>query len=405
MKNRKIALYSSIIPPEPSGAGLRVLRHAKAFSELGKIAFVVTETQEKPDDFFKDIEIVHLARPWNMRGRVEVKQRRVFELFLDLIDDFRSFLAWFNLLLIRGKEFDILHCFGVGRSLLFCVCLARLFGKTVIVEYTVLPEYETIYSQKKSLNPGRILKKFLTKVSHRIVAISPAIEKYCLTLGIKKEKIAMIPNGTNPDRFHPLEREKRLERRIELGFSKNHFIILNVGGFTLRKGIDTTLECFFHLQNHIENPLLVLIGTSDLDVHRKNRKLILEPLLKKGLDPGKIKFMGRLRNVEEYMQISDVLLFPTRREGFANVIIEAMGCGLCVVTKKIKGITDFIIKDKIDGVLVDSDIATDYTNAILSLYENEDRRFSIEKVAVESVATRFTEDRINEMYHRFYESL
>jgi glycosyltransferase involved in cell wall biosynthesis len=65
-----------------------------------------------------------------------------------------------------------------------------------------------------------------------------------------------------------------------------------------------------------------------------------------------VRFVGRTDEVEEYLKCSDVFVLPSRKEGFGNVILEAMACGVPPVVSYMDGVSSETVKHGIDGLVV-----------------------------------------------------
>ena len=103
------------------------------------------------------------------------------------------------------------------------------------------------------------------------------------------------------------------------------------------------------------------------------------------------------------MQISDIFLFASEREGFGNVLIEAMSTGLPVVAKKIEGITDFIIDNKYNGYIAQS--KQEFIESINRLLANKDHYNTVSSNARETVVEKFSNEKIMEQYFNLYNNL
>ena len=109
----------------------------------------------------------------------------------------------------------------------------------------------------------------------------------------------------------------------------NKFVIGHVGSFTYPKNHKFILDIFNKIQKENENSILLLIGDGEL----KNK--IIKKIKKLGLEE-KVILTGNIVNVNDYMSIMDVFLFPSFNEGLGMVIIEAQVNGLkCFVSENL----------------------------------------------------------------------
>ncbi len=404
MKERKIVIFSSIVPPEPSGSGLRAWRHAKYINEQEELFCLATKTQERLANL-NGVNLVRICRAFNMTGRCNVRYGRVGTVLRECLDLLCEPIAWITFFAVNRRRFSLIHVFGVGRDALWCTVIGMLFRKKTVVEYTVVP-VDALKKRRGVLpTPGSLVRFVAARIANCLVAISPVIQEHCYRQGVPENRVALIPNGTDTNRFRKVEIDEKDVIRSSLGLNRSDLVFLAVGGFTMRKGIDITLKTFLRIQKVYDNARILFIGSHDHPAHIKNKVEVYEPLLSEGLDSSRISFIGRVSNIERYMHATDFLLVPSRREGFPNVIIEAMACGVCVVARRIRGLTDYIITDGKDGILVESEDPEDYFEAIKTQVTNPGWKNEIGRAAIGTVRRRFREEEIYKEYLTLYHEL
>ena len=173
-----------------------------------------------------------------------------------------------------------------------------------------------------------------------------AVEKGLIT----DEKCIVIPNGTDLNVFKQMD---RMECRKKLRFNKDDFIITCVGGFIERKGQNRIIEAVDILGN--TSIKMVFIGKGDLSLRHEN-----------------IIFKGQVQNSEIplYLNSSNMFCLPTLSEGCCNSIIEAMACGLPIVSSDMP--FNYDILDSQTAILVNPRDVRAISNAIQHLYEHPD---------------------------------
>lgn len=194
---------------------------------------------------------------------------------------------------------------------------------------------------------GRILLKFIEKVTCRNSTSIECVSKSNLELGIqenlfKRDKVTVIWNGSTGGvdlkRFDYQKRNIwRKDVRENLGFSDVDFIYGFVGRITRDKGINELLGAFLKLKNDSK---LLLLGNFE-NVETLNQKLLEEA--KKNEN---IVFHDAVSDVERYYAAIDVLVLPSYREGFGNVVIEAGAVGTPAIISDISGLIDTIKKEE-----------------------------------------------------------
>lgn len=145
------------------------------------------------------------------------------------------------------------------------------------------------------------------------ICVSQKIYEYVIeTLGIDKRKVILLPNGVDNSTFYPMD---KMELRKELNISPEKFVISFIGAFIERKGIHDLLLAV----KDMDNVGLICIGKGELS------------------DRSKVIFGSTLNHdkISSYIGASDVFVFPTRAEGSSNALLEAMACGLPIITTNI----------------------------------------------------------------------
>lgn len=192
-------------------------------------------------------------------------------------------------------------------------------------------------------------RNLLLRRAARFVAISAVIEQEYLDGGVPPDRIARIPNSVDLSRFLPVTGEEKDRLRRRFGIATGRPVAIFTGRLVTTKGLPSLLRAWpLVLKRHPE-ALLVLVGSGGLGI--QNCEDMLRRLVKENRLESSVLFTGSLDNVQEYLQASDVFVFPSEREAFGISIIEAMACGLPVVTTGVDGIRD-IVRPGVDALVV-----------------------------------------------------
>lgn len=193
----------------------------------------------------------------------------------------------------------------------------------------------------------KVILKFLEKITCRLSSSIECVSKSNLELGVAegifaKNKATVVWNGSTGGidlgRFSIENRtEWRNEIRNKLGYSKNDFIYGFVGRITKDKGIDELLEAFL---NSAHNAKLLMVGEFE------NEQELNHDLLSNAKSNNQIKFVGAVNDVEKYFAAIDMLVLPSYREGFGNVVIESAAMGTPAIVSDIPGPRDAVIPNK-----------------------------------------------------------
>jgi glycosyltransferase involved in cell wall biosynthesis len=257
----------------------------------------------------------------------------------------------FAALVRQRREYDLLFVSGFRILGIPAVLVSRLFGKVCILKADSLGEFSGQFFERGlerfgvgvGFAPFRLFlavrnRLFLT--ADRFVAISDAVEREFLANGVPSDAIERIPNGIDVARFEPVSRGRKASLREGLGFSDADVIVVYTGRLVSYKGLPLLLRVFDDLRKRYPRARLLLVGAGGLDIDNcedELRRFVTES----GLE-SLVRFTGPVENVEAYLQASDVFVFPTEEEAFGISLVEAMACGLPVVSTEAGGLADIM---------------------------------------------------------------
>ena len=204
-----------------------------------------------------------------------------------------------------------------------------------------------------------------TKVYPNSHALKDIIIKEKLAPAHKLDVLANgSSNGINTDYFSPshFTNKETGKLREELNISKSDFVFIFVVRLVRDKGVNELISAFSRLKE--KNIKLLLIGTFEEE---------LDPLLPETLHEIKnnqnIISLGWQDDVRPYYAISDALVFPSYREGFPNVVMQAGAMGLPSIVTDINGCNEIII-EKENGVIISPQNKEQLYDAMLYFLEN-----------------------------------
>jgi glycosyltransferase involved in cell wall biosynthesis len=181
------------------------------------------------------------------------------------------------------------------------------------------------------------------------VAISAVIEREYLAQGVPPERIVRIPNSVDVIRFAPVDAAARDALRDRLGISRDRRVATYTGRLVTTKGLPSLVRAWRMVATRHPEALLVLVGSGGVSMQNCEDETRRQ-VRRSGLE-GCVKFTGSVENVHEYLQASDLFVFPTEREAFGISVIEAMACGLPIVTTGVDGIQD-VVRPGVDSLVV-----------------------------------------------------
>ena len=268
------------------------------------------------------------------------------------ISSFKTFLE-------TVKSNDLIHVHGHPYLSSFLAAkIAKRYSKPlVLTQHNTFIEYNNIWDTVEKLNDLAIGKQVL-KEADKIIVVSNATKNYVLSLGAAPEKIEVLHNGVDLNRFKPSS-EVKDEMRKKLGISKDARVVLTVRRLVYKNGIDT------------------LIASAEIAV-KKNPKLVFV-VVGKGPDFDEVKEkivqLGMQRNLRLtgfvsdrdlpfYYNVADLFALPSKSgEGLPLVALEAMATGLPVIATNVGGTSE--VMSEAYGKLVPPNSPNSLAEAIL----------------------------------------
>lgn len=161
-------------------------------------------------------------------------------------------------------------------------------------------------------------KRQLTESVSGVICVSTENKRRCISLGLAYENnLVVLPNATDTTKFHPLERN--IELRCSMGVENDDFLILFVGSFSPRKGCNYLAEAI----NKINDPKIKVIFVGE-----SFKGYDYDPVCQGIVYKGKVAH----EKLPLFYASADVFVLPTQKEGCCNAIVEALACGLPVIS-------------------------------------------------------------------------
>jgi teichuronic acid biosynthesis glycosyltransferase TuaC len=235
---------------------------------------------------------------------------------------------------LRARDVDIIDAHYVYPDGLAAVTLASIFKKPVIVsargsDINVFPSFRTIRP---------MIRKVLKQVD-ALIAVSQSLKDRMIELGCPHEKITVIGNGVDSVKFAPLPRS---EMRRKLGLNDHRPIVLSVGHLKPNKGFHILIDAVEQLRKMRPDILLIIIGDGEYrkDLESRVRRLSLHH---------NVEFTGARPHSEliQWYSAANVFALASLNEGWPNVLLEAMACGVPVVATPTGGTPEVVVSDQL----------------------------------------------------------
>jgi glycosyltransferase involved in cell wall biosynthesis len=257
------------------------------------------------------------------------------------------------------KSNDLIHVHGHPYlSSLIAAKIAKRYSKPlVLTQHNTFIEYNNIWDTVEKLNDLAVGKQVL-KEADKIIVVSNATKNYVLSLGADPEKVRVIHNGVDLERFKPLSGVKE-EMRRKLGIPKDASVVLTVRRLVYKNGIDTLLESAEIAVKNNPKLVFVVVGKGP------DFEGVKEKIVQLGMQR-KFRLTGFVPDEELplYYNVADLFALPSKSgEGLPLVALEAMASGLPVVATNVGGTSEVMSEDY--GKLVPPNSPNSLAEAVL----------------------------------------
>lgn len=203
---------------------------------------------------------------------------------------------------------------------------------------------EVPHSRNPSLRPHLIRA---LQAASRVFSVSDSLRRLALELGVAADKTEVVGNGVDTQIFQP---EDQAEARTKLDLPAHARILISVGGLVERKGMHRVIDCLPALLQQHPNLLYLIVGSGGPE---GDMRAELDAQVRRLGLSGHVHFLGALspEELKWPLSASDVFVLATRNEGWANVFLEAMACGLPVVTTDVGGNAEVVCRDELGSVV------------------------------------------------------
>ena len=224
---------------------------------------------------------------------------------------------------------------------------------------------------------------------HSLVAKLKKLDRFVVLTEEDKDAWPELKNNRvipDPLSFLPTKHSELKERRV-----------IAVGRYVYQKGFDLLLQAWSKIEKLYPDWQLVIFGDGDRTPYENQMKAL-------GVDDNRCHLNGPTSNVQHEYINSSIFVFSSRFEGFGMVLVEAMACGLPVVSFDCPCGPKDIIKDGEDGILVENGNIELLASSLSILINDESLRKSMSKAGQKN-AQRFNIVHIAEQWRDLFESL
>ena len=303
-----------------------------------------------------------------------------------------------TLALCRRERPDIFHCDNTHTSPLIGAWLAgvpvRLWTK-----HAMEPAFET-GSQPGFRDRLAISLRVSTRLATRTLPISEAMRQELVDKGIAPSRLHLLHLPVEaPSSARPSHRDAR----ARLGYAAADLVILAIGRAAPVKGWDILLRAFATV--HAQNPStrLLLVGGVDAPDERAVHAGMQQFIDARRLDPF-VRFTGRLPDIADALRAADLFVLPSRAEGYALALVEALRAGLpCIASSSVAGAPELIAHGR-NGLIFPREDEAALSHMILDLAADPARMREMAAAASRDVAVPTLAEHSDALY-RLYSSL
>jgi PEP-CTERM/exosortase A-associated glycosyltransferase len=302
---------------------------------------------------------------------------------------------------------DVLHAHSPALNGLAAINVARKYKIPLVYEIRAFWE-DAAVDHGTSKEWGiryrltRALETRVVKGADAVTTICEGLREDIINRGIPKQKITVIPNAVDLERFqyvnHPnlkLQKQYNLEESVVVGF---------IGSFYAYEGLDLLLRAIPLVLKRFQNIKVLLVGGGP-------QENALKTLAKDLNISERVIFTGRVSHdqVQEYYSLIELFIYPRISIRLTELVtplkpLEAMARGRIVLASDIGGHRELIEENR-TGMLFKADSSEALSQAIIDLLENRNRWMEIRKAAREFIETKRNWEVSVLPYKNIYEKL
>jgi len=311
------------------------------------------------------------------------------------------------------RQYDIIFVAGFRALGISAVLMGKILRKICILKADsngeMSGDYFTDGLKKLHLDRASHLVKWFLAIRNALlckadgfVSLASDITAELITHGVNPKTVYHIPNGVDTSRFHPVSAEEKSALRDRLSLPQGSAIVVFTGRLVSTKGLPLLLRVWQAIQHQHREAILLLVGAGGTDIH--NCEAALKAYVRSHGLQASVYFTGAVSNVHEYLQASDLFVFPSENEAFGISLIEAMACGLPVITTSVGGLKDIVRYEPQELVVEAGDFRQLY-DAIDTALTDSAFAASLNSVGLQNVHKCYSRDAVTQKYIKLFTRL
>jgi glycosyltransferase involved in cell wall biosynthesis len=234
-----------------------------------------------------------------------------------------------------------------------------------------------------------------SKAFEKVITVSEDIKNTLVNRKIREERIAVIPNGIDADKYGVHVDERAVKDGLSIAADK--VVICCVGRLSPQKGHHFLLRAVLEVIKTNRNVILLLVGDGPLKKDLENLSLEL------GIKDN-VVFAGYRDDIEDVLQISSLFVMPSLSEGTPMALLEAMASGKAVVATDVGGIPE-VIKDGFNGILVKPKDVKGLAGSIIKLLGDKKMSDDYGENAKARIKSKYSAEIMTGRYEDLYRGL
>ncbi|MFH1724552.1 MAG: glycosyltransferase family 4 protein [Elusimicrobiota bacterium] len=300
-------------------------------------------------------------------------------------------------LLLRWREYDVLHVHLASSPAVSAALAGRILGKKVVVKMGGGKGVGEIARSRGSLS-GRLKLWAIGRLRPTLVAVNREQARELVGFGLERLEVRLIPNGVDLQAYRPAAQRERDDIRRELGWAGMVFLFL--GRFGSDKGqlegLGTFLDGWSAARRNGFSGSFYMVGSGPEEARFR------EMIRSRGLDDC-ARLLGPREEVSRLHRGADVFVLPTLSEGLSNALLEALASGLPALACRVSGIRE-VVEHGTQGFLFDPSSPEEVERLLTDIGRDPARLRAMGRSARKLAASRFSLDATAEAWLEAYKS-
>lgn len=289
---------------------------------------------------------------------------------------------------VREQKLDLLHVhYAIPHATAAHLAREILAGQGIRVKVITTLHGTDITLVGKDPNYAPVVS-FAIQQSDAVTAVSEFLRDETHRYFDCRKKVITVPNFVDLHRFTPSVRPGLRERFCPEG----HRLLIHISNFRRVKRIDRVVEWFHRISDQVPASLLMVGDGPELPR--------AEQSVREGGLSGKVHFIGRQDPVESLLGVSDLLLLPSETESFGLAALEAMACGVPVMSSDAGGLPE-LVEDGLGGILVPENGQAQGIERAVALLSDPSRLDQFRQASIRR-ASNYALERILPLYEALY---